>query len=240
MNQKENHDKSLKSIALRNLIPMLVGAVLVIFALILWGNDIADFFASLLTDSPLHRLIAALVLLLAYSLKPFTIVIPLTALYLIVAFLFPAPEALLINIIGLAITVSIPYFRGYRKAEDGALDELTEQHPKLASIRQFRQDADFHFVLLIRILGVFSCDLVSLYMGMAHIKYPVYLAGCLLGYLPGLVTTTFLGSTIDNVHSPAFWISLTARILVFVWAGYIVWRHRAILFPQSKNKSRDN
>ena len=224
MNETQPQNPSFWKAALKKIAPMLCGAAIVIAVLGLWGDSIS--LDIILEYTPQNMGLAILLLLMAYALKSLTLVVPLTILYLVGSILFPAPLALLINTIGLCITVTLPYLRGYYSDDGELLDQLSKKFPKLENVKRFRKHNDFYFAFMVRVMGLFSCDMVSLYMGAARLNYRHYLAGCVLGFLPGLITTTLIGSTANDIHSPAFWISLAAKLLVILTAFGIFWRNR--------------
>ena len=61
--------------------------------------------------TPKDPILAAIVILLLYALKSLTVVFPLAILFFASGIIFPTWIAILINIIGLAITFTIPYWQ---------------------------------------------------------------------------------------------------------------------------------
>lgn len=221
--------------ALKKLAPMLAGATLLAVMLIMWGDRFSlDFILQYRPKSPF---LAAIALCAVFAIKSCTIILPLTALYLAGALLFPAPAAILVNLLGLCIALTIPYLQGKRHTGgDGATEELLRRFPKLEGVRRLRRSSDFRFAFLVRVVGLFSCDIVSLYMGAVGLDYRRYLAGCVLGYLPGLVTTTLLGSSVNDIHSTAFWVSLALKLAVIFGAFTILWHHRKEIWGDNAQK----
>src|SRR5690554_5243055 len=62
--------------------------------------------------TPENRFFASITILFLYALKSITLVIPLIILYISASILLSTPGALLINLIGLIICMSLPYFIG--------------------------------------------------------------------------------------------------------------------------------
>ena len=67
-------------------------------------------------------------------------------------------------------------------------------------------------------------DLVSAYMGASGISYPVYLFASILGILPTAVTFAVMGSSVGDIHSPAFWNSLFAEVRLVILSGLLTLR----------------
>ena len=79
------------------------------------------------------------------------------------------------------------------------------------------------FSFIARAIGILPCDVVSMYFGSTRLYYPAYIAGAVLGFMPDLICTTILGQQIEDVHSPAFWITLAINILACV-GSYFFYR----------------
>lgn len=92
-------------------------------------------------------------MLALFALKSISVVIYGSALYAASGLLFPLPAAVLVNLMGTVIMVSIPYSVG---AANGAemLENLFRKHPRAAMLKSLRAGSDFFFALLVRLLGV--------------------------------------------------------------------------------------
>jgi len=165
---------------------------------------------------------AALFLIAMYGLKSLSVFFPLAVLFAAGGFLFPWPVACLVNFAGLALATSIPYWIGKRTGIQ-AVEQLMRRYPKLARVGVFRRGNDFYSVFIIRVLGILSCDIVSMYLGAMNVSYPQYLAGGLLGFAPQVMAVTLLGESVTKPGSPQFFISLgmtisTSLIVIFFYA----------------------
>ncbi len=165
--------------------------------------------------TPRNSLLAAVVMLALFALKSISVVIYGSALYAASGLLFPLPAAVLVNLMGTVIMVSIPYSVG---AANGAemLENLFRKHPKAAMLKSLRAGSDFFFALLVRLLGVLPGDLVGAYMGASGVKYPAYLAGTVLGMLPSMITFPLMGMNIRRVGSPEFLISAGIQVAMSI------------------------
>ena len=176
----------------------------------------------ILKFAPSNPLLAALTMLALFALKSLSIVLYSGILYTVDGLLFPLPLAILLNLLGSAIMVTIPYRVG-QKMGASAVERILEKYPKAEKLRELRQQNDFVFVLLVRVLGVLPCDIVSLYMGAVGVHYPQYLAGCLLGLLRSAVTLPLVGLGIKDLHSPILLIALGVQ-LFFVAITFLLGR----------------
>lgn len=165
----------------------------------LTGRELADWL-------PQNRALAVLLVVLLYAVKSLTVFFPLVTLYLLCGILFPLPQALLVNLLGLAVCGTVPYGLG-RLLGSGALDRLRAKYPRLELLETLRRKSGFQFAVLTRAAGVLPGDVVSLYFGCVRLPYPAYLAGSLLGLAPGMAAATILGSQVSDPGSPGFWVS---------------------------------
>ncbi len=161
--------------------------------------------------SPANHVLAAMTMLLLFALKSVSIVIYCGILYAADGILFPLPIAIILNIIGTAVMVTIPYFIGKRNGRELSQKILT-RFPKAGLIKDFRDDNDFMFTLITRLIGLLPCDIVSLYFGACQTNYPKYLAACILGMLPPIVTFPIIGMNASNINSPQFIISVCVNV----------------------------
>lgn len=111
---------------------------------------------------PQNRTLAVLATMLMYAVKSLTIFFPLVSLYLLCGILFPLPEAILLNLLGLAVSTTVPYWMG-RLLGSRLLDQLRKKFSKLELLETLRRKSGFQFAVLTRSAGVLPGDVVSLY-----------------------------------------------------------------------------
>ena len=180
---------------------------------------------TVLSYTPKAPILAAFFLIVLYGLKSLSIVFPLAVLFAAGGSLFPWPVACIINLAGLAVATSIPYWIGKHTGHQG-VENLLRRYPKLGHIRTLLQGNDFFCSFIIRFLGILSCDVVSMYMGMMDISYTKYLFGGLLGYAPQMIAITLMGESITHPGTPEFIISLgitliSSFIAIFIYTFHL-------------------
>ncbi len=203
-----------------------------LLVLLIWSVMIAVLFihrknftiSEILEFTPENPFMAALTMLLFFALKSLSIVLFSGILYAVNGILFPLPIAVLLNILGTAIMVTIPYAIG-KKGGSVLAERIVAKFPKADRLWEFRRKNDFFFVLIVRLAGILPCDVVSLYMGAIHVNYFKYLIGCLIGMLPPSITFPIMGMSITDTHSPQFIIAFCMELLlmassVFVYRMY--------------------
>ena len=94
--------------------------------------------------TPSEPWLAAVIMLLLFALKSLSVVVYCGILYAADGILFPLPVAILMNILGTAVMVSVPYFIGRRRGGDIPA-RIVERFPKAALIKEFRDSNDFLF-----------------------------------------------------------------------------------------------
>lgn len=163
--------------------------------------------------APENMLLAAVAMIALFALKSLSVVIYSGLLYVASGILFPLPIAVMVNVCGSAVMVSLPYFIGRKTGQD-TVENILRKYPKAQNLHQLRSGNDFMFTFLVRVIGRLPSDVVSLYMGAVGVGYRQYLLGSLLGMLPHLITFPVMGTCITDPGSPAFLISLCAELVL--------------------------
>lgn len=191
-------------------LPLIVCIIMIVLFLAS-GNDITV--QTVLSYTPESPVAAAIVILFLYALKSVSFVFPVAVLQIAAGHLFRTPVALLVNFLGRAITLSVPYWVG-RFSGSGMINSLQGKYPKIKEIfdKQGRNPVFISFLL--RTFCFLPGDAVSLYLGAIRIPFPHYLAGGVMGTTLGVVLATILGSSITEPGSPAFWLS--ASLMAFM------------------------
>ena len=198
----------------------LAGLTAALAWLLLSGHSITV--EDVLSYTPAQPLRAALFLWLAFALKSLSMVFPVYLLFAVSGQLFPLPVAFAVNIVGVAVTMTLPYLLG-RASELSFTDRLLEKYPKLREVRRMRESSGFFLSFLSRAIGFLPCDALSLYFGSTRLRYSVYITGALLGFLPDLICATLLGQQIERWDSPAFWITVGVNVIACL-SGVLLYR----------------
>lgn len=193
-----------------------ISSFIKIIVIFLWLCVIAFFVSNrksftlngIIQYTPQNPLLTVVMMLFLFALKSISVIIYMGILYAASGILFPLPIALAVNIIGTAISLSIPYFLGKWTGSDIAA-KIVEKYPKTAYIRSMRKSNDFMFSFIVRIIGILPADLVSFYMGANGVEYKKYLFGGLLGFSASMITFPIMGMSVSDPSSPAFIISLS-------------------------------
>lgn len=198
-------------------LPLIACAVIAILCAVSHrGREISV--EAILAYTPEKPLAAAAVILLLYAAKSVSLVFPIIVLQLATGHLFPVPAALLVNLAGRAVTLTIPYWIGRCSGADMA-KQLQIKYPKLAKICSRQNQNPIFISFLLRTFIFLPGDAVSMYLGATRIPFRYYLTGSVLGTMLGVVLTTILGANITQPGSPAFLLSGALVVLVAVMAS---------------------
>ncbi len=170
------------------------------------------------------RLITILILWALYALKGLTAVILFDVLVLAVAALFPLPDAIAINCIGLALCLSVSYFIG-RFSKNRSLEQRLEKYPKLRCYFHNATDAGFFFCFFLHTLNL-SLEAQGVVLGLLRVPFWKYLLGSFLAVVPGMLCFTIFGNA-WNFQNPAFWVILALNACMI--AGGVVYAKKRIL-----------
>lgn len=169
----------------------------------------------ILQYTPKNPLVASGIILLLFAVKSLSIVIYSGIFYTVTGLLFPLPYALFLNVCGTVLMVSIPYCIG-KRAGTPIIQKIHTKYKKVSMMQTIRNRNEFLFSLCFRVINVLPSDIVSLYMGAVQINYQKYLLGCMVGFLPPIITFPIMGMNMTNIHSPQF---IIAALTEFVFAA---------------------
>lgn len=201
---------------------VLLAAIWTVVILLILSRKDEFTIAEILAYTPSNPILAAIMILLLFALKSVSIVLYSGILYAVNGILFALPIAILLNVMGTVIMVTIPYLIG-RKTGSAATERIIKKYPKANQLKEFRQENDFFLVFCVRLLGLLPCDIVSLYMGAIRVDYGKYLLECIMGMLPPSVTFPIMGMSITDVHSPMFITAFCAE-LFFMASSFFLYR----------------
>lgn len=188
--------------------------------------------------TPHNAALAAAFLLFLFALKSVSIFIYSGFLFIANGILFPLPSAIMLNVLGACIMISLPYWIG-KQVGKGVIDHIVRKYPKAEALKGIRTSHDFIFSFVTRAINILPSDILSLYMGAIGTGYKEYLAGSILGMLLPVITYPIMGTNITNPKSPAFLISLGIQVLVSaISIGSYCFYHKKIGDCESKGERK--
>ena len=218
---------------LKGYAPVLLMAVLavVLGVLILCGVLDLNRLMTLVAGKPALAILVALAL---FALKGVSVVIIYNVLVVAVSLVFPLPEALIVNGVGLAVSLSVSYFVG-RRTDPADLNAMLDRHPRIKRFFTASQELGFASCFAIHMLGL-SMEILGVLFGMTRTNYGTYLVSSWLAIYPGTVCFTILGNRLD-FRSPVFWVFLVINVALIAYA--LFYCHKKLAAP-AEPSSKDN
>lgn len=157
-------------------------------------------------------LVAELIILGVYVVKAVLLVLPASVIYISVGVAMDWKRAVIVNVIGIMIEVTVTYFLGKFLGKSTVEKKLkgTKAGDKLLNI----QDKNKNLAILgIRFIPAFPIDFSSLFMGAFDFKFLPYFLFSVLGLAPRVIAFTILGDTIYDLI-PMKYIVLAAIVAI--------------------------
>ncbi len=209
MNEAEGPNKSLLITVLRS-IPIGVLLILVTLFVIRDGASVID----TLVEQFSNRLwLTTAAFLGLFFLKSISFGLPFALLYIGVGNIYPFGWALVVNIVGIAVNMQVPYFVG-RYAGNVYVERLARRFPRLGKLADFSNRSAYFVSFMLKFIGKIPHEITNAFLGSLKIPYVPYMAGGILGLLPTMAATTLVGSSLDDPSSPLFIISLSIVIIL--------------------------
>ena len=181
----------------------------------------------ILSWQPENLFLAAVILLCFFAVKSALVFVPIMIPQILAGHLYSRDIALLINLLGIVVVMSVPYWIGKRLGR-AKMVRLIQKYPKLQSILKVQDDNQMAVSFMLRACSVPPADIVTMYLGATGMPFLTSVIGGVLGYFPGMVLTTFLGANIRNPESPAFWKALALNVAWVILSGRGFWRFRKV------------
>ncbi len=187
--------------------------MLTLMVLFLYTFDDELTLKNLLSYAPSNYYLAAIFIIFMYALKSLSVLFPISLLYILSGIIFKPIPALLVNILGMAVATTLPYWIGRFSGAD-MVDHIKNKYKRAKVLDNFKEDNEVFFSFIVRAIGFLPCDIVSLLMGLIKLNYKKYIIGTILGMLPGLISVTFVGQTIANPKSWQFIVSCASAVII--------------------------
>lgn len=167
-----------------------------------------------------NALLTALVIMGLFLFKSVSFGLPYTVLYLAVGHLYSLPVALLINVVGIAVNMQIPYLVG-RYGNFTFIEDLLHRFSFVQQYSQKDEKRPIIFAFLVKFIGVVPHEITNLLLGTLELPYLGYLIGGILGLLPGMVATTVAGAYVTDPRSVQFVMAVIVFFVVLFLSYYL-------------------
>jgi uncharacterized membrane protein YdjX (TVP38/TMEM64 family) len=173
---------------------------------------------------------AGMIVLAVYFTKSVLFVIPASLIYISVGLAFETWQAIIINLLGIALEVAVTFFLG-KFLGGAAVEKIIGKSKGGQKLLNLRRGSRLSLLFTVRFLPVFPIDFSSLFFGASGFRFLSYFSISLLGIMPRVILFTILG---DGLYD---YIPMKAIVLVAVCSLpvlVVIWSIRFLL------KSRRN
>lgn len=208
-------------------------AAAVIIAVIIWKYDeLKNIDVRAIVDSSANFALAVAGILGVYLVKSITFVVPASIVYIAVGMAFDPMTAVIINVCGIFIEVTVTYVAGVFLGGNYVIKKLenTKYGEKLLNMQNKNK---LSALLAIRFLPVFPIDIVSLLLGAMKTNFLQYIFVSLAGILPRVILFTILG---DGIYDYIPMDKLMTVAVILIPAALISWVIKFALKSAKKKK----
>ncbi len=146
--------------------------------------------------------------------KSFALVFPPAVVFSVCAYIMPNFwVALLVNIISVFLSLSVPYFLG-KFTGAGMVDTLKGKFKAIKKIDDFAGANEVEMTFAVKLSGILPGDLSSLLFGAMGISYKKYMIGANLGTLPLVIVYTLFGTVLKNVGEQPWVVAIPVVVIV--------------------------
>lgn len=169
--------------------------------------------------------------------KSFALIFPPAVVFSICAYMIPNfGLALLINIVSVFLSLSIPYFLG-KFTGAGMVETLKDKFKVIRKLDDFAGANETEMTFTIKLSGLLPGDLSSLLFGAMGISYKKYMIGSNLGMLPLVIVYTFFGYALKSVGEKPWIVAIpVVVIIVFVLIASLITK-KLIAKTKAQNKT---
>lgn len=222
----------MKKETVKNIIKIAVAAAIFVTAIVNY-----DFLSNLdirtLIAGASSIFIAELIILGVYAVKAVMMVVPASLIYISVGMAFDPKRAVIVNLLGIALEVTVTYFLGKFLGKDAVEKKIrnTKVGNKFFTMLDKNRNAA---IFLMRFIPAFPIDFSSLFMGAFDFKFFPYLIFSVLGIAPRVIAFTVLGEGIYELI-PMKYIVLAAICAIPVVTAVLLLKK----FVGKKKKSEE-
>lgn len=206
---------------------------LILFAVAIWKyEELSSIDIEAIISSIDNQWLVWLIVLGVYFVKALVFVIPASVVYVAVGAALPTVQAVLINVLGIALEVTVTYFLGRFLGADYVERLLSKKEAGKKLLNMDLQNKK-SLMFTVRFLPAFPIDFVSLFFGASHSNFPVYFAFSVIGIAPRVILFTILG---DGIFA---WIPMDKIVLVIICAipaGVIAYFIKKFVIENKKAK----
>lgn len=213
MEQKKDYSKLVKALQIVTGVILVIFVGIGIYLIQKYNIKVSNIknLSEMLTGGVLT---VALIMIGVSVVKSFVLVFPPAVLLSITGYVMPNYfAALVVNLISVFLSLSIPYFLG-RFTGAGMVDSLKKKFKAVRKIDDFVGTNEVKLTAIIKFAGIMPGDVSSLLFGAMNIKYKNYMIGGNLGNLPLVIVYTLFGTLLKSVGEQPWVVAIPVGVII--------------------------
>lgn len=164
-----------------------------------------------------NPIIAVLEFVLLYVLKGISMVFPSAVLNIAAGMIFDFPFSAVVSGVGIFVEFILLYAVGKFLGKD-IVEGIKQKYPIVNKLDSFQTHNSFFISFIIRIMGVVSYDMASIYLGASGVKFLGFILGSMCGATLNIIIDGLFGKYIFNPFSWQIWVVVIIRGIVIAMA----------------------
>ena len=164
-----------------------------------------------------NPIIAVLEFVLLYVLKGISMVFPSAVLNIAAGMIFDFPFSAVVSGVGRFVEFILLYAVGKFCGKD-IVEGIKQKYPIVNKLDSFQTHNSFFISFIIRIMGVVSYDMASIYLGASGVKFLGFILGSMCGAALNIIIDGLFGKYIFNPFSWQIWVVVIIRGTVIAMA----------------------
>ena len=164
-----------------------------------------------------NPIIATLEFVLLYVLKGISMVFPSAVLNIAAGMIFDFPFSAVVSGVGIFVEFILLYAVGKFLGKD-IVEGIKQKYPIVNKLDSFQTHNSFFISFIIRIMGVVSYDMASIYLGASGVKFLGFILGSMCGATLNIIIDGLFGKYIFNPFSWQIWVVVIIRGIVIAMA----------------------
>ena len=218
LTQEEKKSRNLRRLS----VVCFVGAVMAIVLMLLLPlpqirqqlTEINNWFTNIeLFIARFDKFAAIAVILFFFLVKTLVGFIPFSVLFIGTGLVFSPPVAVVVNVIGFSMLISIKFFWG-RKFGGGGFHKLLLKSESLSDFMDFHGKGNKWMLVALRFVPVALVGTVSRAYGATDMSVIPFVILSVLGFLPRLITWSIIGCNVFDPFTPAFLTPIAILLII--------------------------
>lgn len=164
-----------------------------------------------------NPIIATLEFVMLYVLKGISMVFPSAVLNIAAGMIFDFPFSAVVSGVGIFVEFILLYAVGKFLGKD-IVEGIKQKYPIVNKLDSFQTHNSFFISFIIRIMGVVSYDMASIYLGASGVKFLGFILGSMCGATLNIIIDGLFGKYIFNPFSWQIWVVVIIRGTVIAMA----------------------